>query len=72
MYKRQTNDLDIETLEWLETFINESENPILYVSHDETLLSRTSTMILHLEQIKHKTACRHTLLKEDYDTYVAE
>ena len=67
-----TNDLDIETLEWLENFINESENPILYVSHDETLLSRTSTMILHLEQIKHKTECRHTLLKEDYDTYVAE
>lgn len=27
-------------------------------------------MILHLEQIKNKTDCRHTLMKIDYDTYV--
>ena len=29
-------------------------------------------MILHLEQIKRKSDCRHTLLKIDYDTYVDE
>ena len=29
-------------------------------------------MILHLEQIKRKTECRHTLLKIDYDTYVEQ
>jgi ATPase subunit of ABC transporter with duplicated ATPase domains len=33
-----TNDLDIETLEWLENYINTSKQPIIYVSHDETLL----------------------------------
>lgn len=65
-----TNDLDMETLEWLEEFINHTEKPILYVSHDETLLSRTANGILHLEQVKHKTECRHTLLHVDYDTYV--
>lgn len=65
-----TNDLDIETLEWLEEFICHTEKPILYVSHDETLLSRTANGILHLEQVKHKTECRHTLLHVDYDTYV--
>lgn len=65
-----TNDLDIETLEWLEEFICCTENPILYVSHDETLLSRTANRILHLEQVKHKTKCRHTLLNIDYETYV--
>lgn len=65
-----TNDLDIETLEWLEEFICHTEKPILYVSHDETLLSRTANRILHLEQVKHKTECRHTLLNVDYDTYV--
>ena len=65
-----TNDLDIETLEWLENFINKSEQPIIYVSHDETLLSYTANMILHIEQIKHKTECRHTLVRIDYDTYV--
>ncbi len=67
-----TNDLDIETLEWLESFINYVDIPIVYVSHDETLLSHSANMILHLEQIRKKTDCRHTLLKTDYDTYVEE
>ena len=67
-----TNDLDIETLEWLENFINNTSKPIIYVSHDETLLANTANMILHLEQIKKKTECRHTLLKIDYDTYVEQ
>lgn len=67
-----TNDLDIETLEWLENFINNTNKPIMYVSHDETLLSNTANMILHLEQIMKKTDCRHTLLRIDYDTYVDE
>lgn len=67
-----TNDLDIETLEWLENFINSTNKPIMYVSHDEVLLSNTANMILHLEQIKKKTDCRHTLLRIDYDTYVEQ
>jgi len=65
-----TNDLDIETLIWLENFIKNTEKPIMYVSHDEALLSNTANMILHLEQIKKKTDCRYTLLKMDYHTYV--
>lgn len=65
-----TNDLDIETLEWLESFINTTDKPIIYVSHDEVLLSNTANMILHLEQIRKKTVARCTLLKVDYDTYV--
>ena len=35
-------------------------------------LVNTANMILHLEQIKNKTDCRHTLLKIDYDTYVSQ
>ena len=65
-----TNDLDIETLEWLEDFINKCSKPIIYISHDETLLSNTANMILHLEQIKNKSDCRHTIMKIDYDTYI--
>lgn len=67
-----TNDLDIETLEWLENFINSTSKPIIYVSHDETLLANTANMILHLEQIKKQTECRHTLLKIDHDSYVEQ
>lgn len=67
-----TNDLDIETLEWLEKFINSTTKPIIYVSHDETLLANTANIILHLEQIKKKTECKCTLFKMDYDTYIRE
>ena len=67
-----TNDLDIETLKWLEEFINSTDKPIMYVSHDETLLSNTANVILHLEQIMKKSDCRHTLLKIDYSTYAAQ
>ena len=67
-----TNDLDIETLKWLENFINSRKEPIIYISHDETLLSNTANMILHIEQLKKKRECKHTLLRMDYDTYVNE
>ena len=67
-----TNDLDIETLNWLESFINSRKEPIIYISHDETLLSNTANMILHIEQLKKKMECKHTLLRMDYDTYVNE
>lgn len=65
-----TNDLDIETLEWLETFINNTDKPIMYVSHDEVLLSKTANHILHLEQRKKKTESYHTYLKIGYEEYV--
>lgn len=65
-----SNDLDIETLLWLENFINKVDIPIIYISHDETLLSKTANMILHIESLKKKTKCKHTLLKIRYDEYV--
>ena len=67
-----TNDLDIGSLKWLEKFINSTLKPIIYVSHDETLLENTANMILHLEQRKKKIECFHTLLKIDYDTYITD
>ena len=67
-----TNDLDIETLEWLENFIQNTSKPIIYVSHDETFLSKTANMILHLERIKNKSDCRHTLVRTTYDSYISD
>lgn len=65
-----TNDLDIETLEFLEDFINNTDIPIIYVSHDETLLENTANMIIHLEQLKRKTDVRNTVSKISYKDYV--
>lgn len=67
-----TNDLDIETLEFLEDFINNTDIPILYVSHDETLLENTANTIIHLEQLKRKTDVRNTVSKISYKDYVED
>lgn len=66
-----SNDLDIETLIWLENFIRESDIPVLYVSHDETLLERTANMIVHIEQLRRKTVPRHTVIHTDYRNYIS-
>ena len=65
-----SNDLDMDTVCWLESFICESKVPILYISHDEVLLENTSNKILHIEQIKRKTQSRITLVKAGYREYV--
>ena len=65
-----TNDLDLDTLEWLEGFIIRQKRPVIYVSHDEVLLEKTANMILHLEQVKKKSEARHTIYSGDYKSYV--
>ncbi len=67
-----SNDIDIRTLQWLETLILEWRGPVLYISHDETLLERTANKIIHLEQVRKKKGARHTVTKTDYRTYVSE
>lgn len=65
-----TNDIDIETLEWLENFIINIDIPIIYISHDETLLEKTANGIIHLEQIKNKTESKWTIERIGYSEYV--
>lgn len=66
-----TNDLDIETLQWLEQFIKETKLPILYISHDETLIENTANVIVHMEQIIRKTKCRISAARCSYQDYLA-
>jgi ATPase subunit of ABC transporter with duplicated ATPase domains len=65
-----TNDLDVETLEWLEDFMNQSKCPIIYVSHDETLIENTANVIIHLEQLKRKTEAHYSIMYMGYKEYV--
>ena len=65
-----SNDLDIDSLHWLEKFINECGLPVLYISHDETLLENTANKIVHLEQLKRKQECKYTVEKACYREYV--
>lgn len=65
-----SNDIDIDTLEWLENFINSCAFPVLYISHDETLLEHTANMILHMEQLKRKTESHCSVFRTGYREYV--
>ena len=65
-----TNDLDISTLQWLESFIAESSLTILYISHDETLIENTANVIVHMEQIVRKTKCRISVAHCPYREYL--
>ncbi len=64
-----SNDIDLKTLEWLETFMKKTALPVLYISHDETLLRNTANKIIHFEQIQKKTRPRHTVAVMGYEEY---
>lgn len=65
-----SNDLDIETLEWLERFLLSCDVPVIYVSHDESLLNRTANLIIHLERLNRRTQPRNTVARMGYHEYV--
>ena len=67
-----SNDIDLQTLEWMEKFIRETKAAVLYISHDEVLIEKTANMVIHIEQLKRKTECRHTVARLSYQDYLAQ
>ena len=67
-----SNDLDLQTLEWLEGFLLGCEVPVLYISHDETLLARTANVVVHLERLRRRTVSRCTVSRVGYEQYVEQ
>lgn len=65
-----TNNLDLETLLWLEAWILKQEKPVLFVSHDLALLEKISTKVIHLEQTHRKTRSRVKQFIGNYRDYV--
>ena len=65
-----SNDLDLATLTWLEGFLLSCPTPVLYISHDETLLERTANMVIHLERLRRRTLPRCTVARTGYRDYV--
>ncbi|MBP2621558.1 ATP-binding cassette domain-containing protein [Streptococcus panodentis] len=64
-----SNDLDLDTLIWLEDFIKQTDKTVLFVSHDENLLTKAATKIVHLERIKKKQEARTTVRNLAYEDY---
>ena len=65
-----SNDIDIETLEWLERLIRDTKQSVLFISHDETLIERTANVVIHMEQLRRKTTCRYTVVRTNYREYL--
>ncbi len=64
-----SNDLDMESMSWLEGFIQDSKIPIMFVSHDEMLLERCANTIIHLEQLMRKRKPQYTVARLTYLEY---
>jgi len=69
-FDEPSNDLDIDTLTFLEEFIKNSSIPILFISHDEVLISNTANVIIHIEQLIRKTKSAITISRLDYESYL--
>lgn len=67
-----SNDIDIETLEWLEERIVNWPRIVLFISHDEMLIEKTANMVIHLEQVRRKTQSRYTVAHMPYAKYISE
>ena len=66
-----SNDLDLDTLRVLEEYIQKFPGPVLFISHDETLIERCATMVIHLEQLRKKSVPRHTVARLSYREYLS-
>jgi len=65
-----SNDLDLETMGWLEKFLSACPVPVLYISHDERLLEATANLVIHLERLSRRTQPRTTVVRSGYRDYV--
>ncbi len=65
-----SNDLDINSIEWLKNFINGIDVPIIFISHDEDLIENCANVIIHIEQLMRKRKPKISIEKLDYENYV--
>lgn len=65
-----SNDLDINSIEWLKNFINSIDVPIIFISHDEDLIENCANVIIHIEQLMRKQKPKISVEKLDYENYV--
>ena len=64
-----SNDLDLETIDWLKGQIQKMRQTVIFISHDEDFLSRTADTIIHLRLVKHRKEAEILVEHLDYDRY---
>lgn len=64
-----SNDLDLETVDWLKGQIQKTRQTVIFISHDEDFLSQTTDTIVHLRLVKHRKEAETLVEHLDYDRY---
>ena len=64
-----SNDLDLETIDWLKGQIRKIRQTVIFISHDEDFLSETADTIVHLRLVKHRKEAETLVEHLDYDSY---
>lgn len=64
-----SNDLDLETVDWLKSQIQKIRQTVIFISHDEDFLSETADTIVHLRLVKHRKEAETLVEHLDYDRY---
>ena len=64
-----SNDLDLETVDWLKRQIQKMRQTVIFISHDEDFLSQTADTIVHLRLVKHRKEAETLVEHLDYDSY---
>ena len=64
-----SNDLDLETVDWLKSQIRKIRQTVIFISHDEDFLSETADTIVHLRLVKHRKEAETLVEHLDYDSY---
>ena len=64
-----SNDLDLETVDWLKGQIQKIRQTVIFISHDEDFLSQTADTIVHLRLVKHRKEAATLVEHLDYDRY---
>lgn len=67
-----SNDLDLETVDWLKGQIQKMRQTVIFISHDEDFLSQTADTIIHLRLVKHRKETETLVEHLDYDRYSAQ
>ena len=64
-----SNDLDLETIDWLKGRIQKMRQTVIFISHDEDFLSQTAETVIHLRLVKHRKEAETLVEHLDYDRY---
>lgn len=64
-----TNDLDFETISFLEDFLLEIQIPLMFISHDQRLLEHVANGIVHIQHVHKQRLCKTYIYHGDYLSY---